>query len=85
MRDSGKGFADAGHGRHEALRVRLLRVREHLGARAAFDDAAPVHHDDAVGDVLDDAEVVGDEEDRQPEPRLQVGQQVEDLRADREV
>ncbi len=36
-------------------------------------------------DVLDDGEVVGDEQHRQAEAVLQVGQQVDDLRLDRDV
>ena len=37
-------------------------VREELRRRRALDDAAEVHHDDAIGDVLDHAEVVADEQ-----------------------
>ena len=44
-------------------RVGVLRVVEELVERALLDDAAGVHDDDAVGDVGDDAEVVGDEDD----------------------
>ena len=53
--------------------------------RADLDDLAEVHHRDAVAEVLDDGEVVGDEQDREAEPQLEVAQQVEDLRADRHV
>ncbi len=41
----------------------MLRVVEELVERSLLDDAAGVHDDHAVGDVGDDAEVVGDEDD----------------------
>ena len=50
-----------------------------------LDDLAEVHHRDAVAHVAHDGEVVGDEDQRQPELALQVAQQVEDLRLDRHV
>ena len=40
--------------------------------RRGLDDPAEVHHRDAVGEVADDREVVGDEQVREAEPRLQV-------------
>ena len=55
-------LANAGDGGDEALGVGLLRVEEDLRGRAAFDDLALEHHDDVVGNVLDHANVVGDEE-----------------------
>ena len=45
-----------------------------------LDDLALQHHADPVGDAPDDAEVVGDEQDRHAEPRLQLLQQHQDLR-----
>ena len=53
--------------------------------RPGLDDGAEVHHRDAVGDVLDHGEIVRDEDVGEAEPVLQVAQQVEDLRADRDV
>ena len=50
-----------------------------------LDELAQVHHRDAVGDVADDAQVVRDEDVRQPELRLEVLEQVEDLRLHRDV
>ena len=52
---------------------------------ALLDLAAGVHHHHAVGDVGDDAEVVGDQDDRGPEPARELAQQVEDPRLDRHV
>ena len=63
----------------------MLRIREQRVDRRFFDDAAGVHDGDAVGHLGDDAEVVGDEEQREPQPLLQVAQQVENLRLDRHV
>ena len=53
--------------------------------RRLLDGAAGVHDQDPVGDVGDDAEVVGDEQDRGAEPLAEVAQQVEDPRLDRHV
>ena len=50
-----------------------------------LDDFAQVHHRDAVGDVLDHGEVVGDEDERQVHFALQVEQQVDDLGLDGDV
>ena len=71
--------------RHERLRVRVARVAEELLAVGQLDDAAQVHHRDAIADVLDHAHVVGDEEVGQPELALEVLEQVEDLGLDRDV
>ena len=45
--------------------VGMPRVVEDLVQRALLDDAARVHHQHAVGDLGDHAEVVGDQDDRQ--------------------
>ena len=58
----------------------MLRPLQHSLARALLDDAPGVHHGHMVGDVLDDADVVGDEEVGQAELALQLFEQVEDLR-----
>ncbi len=44
-------------------------AREELGGGPGFDDAAEVHDDDAIADVLDHAEVVADEEIREVQRR----------------
>ncbi len=48
-------------------------------------DLPEVHHGDPVGDVAHDAQVVRDEDVGQPELRLEVLEQVEDLRLHRDV
>ena len=53
--------------------------------RRQLDDAAEVHDADAVGDVVDDREVVRDEEVGEAQPPLQVAHQVQHLRLHRDV
>ena len=50
-----------------------------------LDDLPEVHDRDPVGDVADDGEVVGDEEVGEPELLLQLDEQVQHLRLDRDV
>ncbi len=66
--------------REQLPRVSMLRVREHLGDRSLLDDLARRHHADAVGDLAHDAEIVGDEQHGHAEPRLHLGEQLQDLR-----
>ena len=63
----------------------MLRGLEEPAALRDLDDLAGVHHGDAVRHAGDDAEVMGDEEDRHPALRLERAQQVEHLRLDRDV
>ena len=72
-------------GRHQGLRVRVLLVPEQLATVGQLGDPAEVHDRDPVADVLDDAHVVGDEHVGQPELALELLQQVQDLRLDRDV
>ena len=59
--------------------VGVLRVGEDLSHSARFDDLALLHHDHVVGDAAHDVEVVGDEQHRHAELRLQVLEQLQDL------
>ena len=54
-------------------------------AGACLDDLAGIHHGDPVRDARDDAEVVRDQDQRHAELALQLRQQVQDLRLDRDV
>ena len=65
------GRVGHGHGRDEALRVRLLRGTEDLTGRTLLDDLAVAHHDDAVGERVDDGQVVADEQAGESEVALQ--------------
>ena len=69
----------------QAERVGMLRIVEDRGTRRALHHAAGVHHRDLVGHLGDDAEVVGDQDDRHAGLLLQFAQQVEDLRLHRDV
>ena len=60
-------------------------VLEDRAPRTQLHDLSQVHHADAVGDPLDDGEVMADEEVRQAELVLEVHHQVDDLRLDRDV
>ncbi len=75
-------FEDRGEQR---LRVRVARRVVDRVAVADLDDASGIHDGDALRDVADDREVVGDEEIGQAELALQVREQVDDLRAHRDV
>ena len=57
----------------------MLRPLQHCLAGALLADAAGMHHRHAVGDVLDNADVVGDEEVGHAEFALQLFEQVNDL------
>ena len=59
--------------------------RYEIRRRRELDDLAEVHHGDAVGDVLDDREVVRDEQVGEAAIALQVLHQVDDLRLHRDV
>ena len=48
---------------------------QHGAGCALFDDDAVLHHHDAVGDLGDDAEIMGDEHDRGLAALLQVADQ----------
>ena len=63
----------------------MARRVENGVARAFLDDAPLMHDDDAVCDLLDDGEIVGDEEAGETELRLQVGQKPQHLRADSDI
>jgi hypothetical protein len=63
----------------------MARERIHGVARSHLDQLAQVHHRNAVAHVPHHREVVGDEDERQPELPLQAAQQVEHLSLDRDV
>ena len=73
------------HRAQQAPGVGVLRPAQHLADGAALHGPPRVHHQQVVGHVGDDAEVVGDEDDRGAELLLQVLEQVEDLRLDGHV
>ena len=48
--------------RQQGLRIGMSGSVEHLAALTGFDDAAKIHHGDAVGDVAHHRKIVGDEQ-----------------------
>ena len=58
----------------------MLWAFEHIRDRTLLDDAAFLHHCDAVGNVGDDAEIMGDEQHGHATPLLDVADQPENLR-----
>ena len=75
----------AGDAGAQPLRVLIAGRVEHLRGRTALDDASAVHDDRLVGDLTDDREVVADEHVGHAGPVADVGEQVEDLRLDRDI
>ncbi len=63
----------------------MARVAEDVFRGAAFDDAGGVHDVHAIGVARHDAEIVGDDHDRDAEPPRQILHQLEDLRLDGHV
>ena len=56
-----------------------------LRRRALFDDAAMLHHSDVVADLRRDAQIVGDEQQRDAEPGLDFVEQFQHLRLHRDI
>src|SRR5215510_3729680 len=63
----------------------MSRRGEHRARRAGLDDPAEIHYGDALRHVLDDGEIVADEQEREAELALQLVEQIDDLRLDRDV
>src|SRR6185437_5211086 len=66
-------------------RIGMVRRGEELLGRRLLDDAAEIHDGDAVGEVLDDAEIMADEEIGEAEGLAQLDEEVQHLRLDRDV
>ena len=78
-------LADLRHRAEQAFGVRMMRAREQLIDRRVLDDLAAVHHDDTRHRFGDDTEIVRDEKNGSTEAMLQVAQQLENLRLDRDI
>src|SRR5208282_1677070 len=72
-------------GGEQRLAIGMARLGEEGGLGGELDDLAEIHDRDAMGDVLHHGEVVGDEDEAEPETGLQVLEQVDDLGAHRDV
>ena len=73
------------HRLQEPSGVRMQWTRKERVHGRLLDHPARIHHHDAVGDLGGDSEIVGDEDHRHPGVPLQVLQQQQDLRLDRDV
>jgi hypothetical protein len=63
----------------QAARIGVLRPVEDIFCRTLLDDQAALHHGDAVGDVGDHSEIMGDEHHAHALGPLDLADQVEDL------
>ena len=81
-RRSGSG---SGNRRDQRLGIGMGRSGVERRGLGRLDDPAEIHDRDAVADMLDHRQIVGDEDIGEAEPRLEVDQQIEDLRLDRDV
>ena len=59
--------------------------REQRALLGIFDDSTEIHHRHAGGNVLHNGEIVRDEDVREPQTPLQIAQQIDHLRLDRNV
>ena len=78
-----RGAARLRHHVQQGPRVGVARTLQDLLGGPDLDDAPEVHHRDPVGHGPGQAEVVGDDHDRDPQLVAQLHQQREDLAADR--
>ena len=79
------GVADDREGGRQRARVRMRGRREDLVARPLLDDPPRVHDRDPPAHRGERREVVGDEDDGQPEALLEVLEQPQHLRLDHDV
>ena len=73
------------HGSKQRSGIRVQRIVVQRLPIGNFHEPAEVHHGHAVGDVAHHGQVVGDEKVGQPVLGLEVLEQVDDLRLDRDI
>ena len=86
--DGRRAFArilDLRDGGQQRLGIGMGGGVQHFGGLAFLDDAAKIHHRDAVTDIADYRDIVRDEQIGQAEFALQLFEQFDDLRLDRDV
>src|SRR3954468_214679 len=67
------------------LRVRVLGRAEKRFALGQLDDLSGIHDGNAVSHARDDAQIMGNQQERHPSLGLQLGEEIEDLRLDGHV
>ena len=73
------------HRGQQRLRVRHQRLAIEIGGRCELDDLAEIHDRDTRRDVLDDGEIVRDEEIGEATIALEILQEIDHLRLNRNV
>ena len=71
--------------REEGLGVGMFRGGNNFPGGSKFDDFAEVHDHDAVTDVLDHSQIMGNEKISQAPLLLQILEEIDDLRLDRDI
>ena len=79
------GAVDAGNRFEQAARVRIERISKQLRSRRLLHHARRVKNRHVVGILGDDSEIVRDQDHGEAEPHLQLADQIENLRLDRDV
>ena len=82
---AGERGAEPRHRAQQPLRIGMPRRPEQLPHRGLLHLLAGIHDHHPLGDLGDDAEVMGDEHDGRADPVLQVAHELEDLRLDGHV
>ena len=72
-------------GGEEGLRVGVLGRGEDLGSEACLDEAARLHDGDSGGELRDHGDAVRNQKQREGEFALELFEEFENLRADRDV
>src|SRR4051812_29301084 len=67
-------------GVEQLTRIGLLRMCQDFRRGSLFDNAAMLHHGDMIADLRGHAQVVGDEQERDSKPGLDLIEQVQNLR-----
>ena len=78
------GIGD-GDGADQGAGVGMERMFEDARSGPDFDDPAEIHDGDALGNMFDNREVVGNEDERQAHLAREACEEVDDLRLDRNV
>jgi len=73
------------HRREQRLEIGMLWLSEDVGDGARFHDLTAIDDDDLIRDIGDDAEIMGDDQDRHVELLLQLLEELQDLRLDGDI